>query len=279
MIMRAAFLSMFMLAGCANAQTPSSSSSHYVAMGSSFAAGPGLGATKPDTPARCSRTSANYATILANRLELTLSDEGCSGATTEHILHRWGELPAQIDAVTAQTSLVTVTIGGNDLNYVDALFAASCRVNGQTNSSGPQFSCGAPAVPVEQAYQDVEANMREIARQVHERAPGAMLIFVDYLTLVPDQPCDAAQLLPEDAKITREIGSRLAEITKRVALEANAELIEASALSSQHSPCSDRPWTLGFPSESSSNQGAPWRPNQAGMQMLADEVEKLLKKS
>ncbi|GGC13951.1 hypothetical protein GCM10011494_35940 [Novosphingobium endophyticum] len=36
------------------------------------------------------------------------------GATTAHILGPWNELPAQIDALTDDTALVTVTIGVAD---------------------------------------------------------------------------------------------------------------------------------------------------------------------
>ena len=39
-----------------------------------------------------------------------------------HVLAPWNELPAQIDAVTPDTRLVTITIGGNDLNYIGNLF-------------------------------------------------------------------------------------------------------------------------------------------------------------
>lgn len=49
---------------------------------------------------------------------LNLVDVSCGGATTAHILGAWSELAPQIDAVTSDTKLVTVTIGGNDLNYV-----------------------------------------------------------------------------------------------------------------------------------------------------------------
>ena len=42
----------------------------YVAMGSSFAAGPGVGPNTPDTPARCGRGTLNYPNLVAQRLKL-----------------------------------------------------------------------------------------------------------------------------------------------------------------------------------------------------------------
>ena len=96
-------------------------------MGSSYAAGAGMGPLQQGSPERCLRTTNNYPSLLAKRLSLRLTDVSCGGATTTHLLSAWNELPAQLDAVTDATRLVTVTIGGNDINYMGALFGGSCR--------------------------------------------------------------------------------------------------------------------------------------------------------
>ena len=72
----------------------------YVAMGSSFAAGPGVGPVTPGTPPRCGRGTLNYPNLLAQKLKLDLVDATCSGATTEHVLGPWKELP-RVDLVPA----------------------------------------------------------------------------------------------------------------------------------------------------------------------------------
>ena len=97
--------------------TPLPEGARYVALGHSFASGPLLGPPKPGSPPRCGRTAANYATLLAQRLRLTLVDVTCGGAKSQHILGPWDELPAQIESVTADTRLVTLSIGGNDVGY------------------------------------------------------------------------------------------------------------------------------------------------------------------
>ncbi len=74
----------------------------------------------------------SYSRLLAAQLRLRLTDASCGGATTAHVLAPWNELPAQIDAVTSDTRLVTITIGGNDLNYMGVLFAASCHAGTMT---------------------------------------------------------------------------------------------------------------------------------------------------
>src|SRR5690348_15938455 len=89
------------LAGCATttAQQPHTVSpgARYVSLGSSYAAGAGIGRLVPGTPQRCGRTENNYAHLLAARMHLELVDVSCGGATTAHILGPWNELPAQLD--------------------------------------------------------------------------------------------------------------------------------------------------------------------------------------
>jgi len=119
------------LAGCAAGPAPDvaplAAKARYVAMGSSFAAGSGFGPIKPGTPQRCGRSTENYAAVLAAQLDLALIDVACGGSTTVHVLGPWNELPPQIDAVTAETALVTITIGGNDIGYVGYLLGQSCQ--------------------------------------------------------------------------------------------------------------------------------------------------------
>ena len=67
--------------------------SRYVAMGSSFAAGPGLPVRAPGSPRRAARSASNYAHLVARNLALDLHDLTYSGATTGDILRpsarRW----------------------------------------------------------------------------------------------------------------------------------------------------------------------------------------------
>jgi len=262
------------LTACATAPTKEATrfiSGRYVAMGSSIAAGPGLDQIKPGTPQRCTRTFANYPTRLAERLRLTLYDVTCSGATTEHVLGPWNELPAQIDAVTPDTKLVTVSIGGNDLNYVGGLLAASCGAEGTLSIDGMgSFSCPPRRTLEEADFEQVEANLREIARQVKQRAPDAKLAFVQYITLVPETLCAQTPIAEQDAAAARAIAARLSAITAKVARESGAILVSADELSGDHTPCDAVPWAIGFPRDfEPAGDGIPWHSNKAGMAAVA----------
>lgn len=268
-------LASLLLASCGGwrmhpAQTDHFNGGLYVAMGSSMAAGPGLGQPKTGTPARCTRSYQNYPTLLAEKLLLTLVDQSCSGATTDHILKPWNELPAQIDAVTPDTRLVTVTIGGNDLNYVGNLIAAGCGEDGKMTIAGNTFDCPPRKLPSEADYAKVETNLREIARQVKQRAPQATLAFVEYLRLVPDKLCAATPIAEADAAIARQIAQRLADITEKVAKDSRSVLVPVHEFSKKHTPCGKEPWVVGLPANYDGSDGAPWHPNARGMWLVAN---------
>ena len=250
------------------ASVPLPAGARYVALGSSFASGPLLGPLKPGSPARCARTVANYPALLAQRLGLTLVDVSCGGATTLHILGPWNELPAQIESVTADTRLVTLSIGGNDLGYVSGLIAASCRA-GAPYRPGP---CAPKAAPAEQDFAKLESNMREIARQVAARAPHARLVLVQNVMLVAQGPCAAVTIDPADAAASRSIGLRIAAITAKVASESRVALLSSDVMSRQHTACADEPWSNGMSPGYDGSQGAPWHPTAAGMQAVADAL-------
>ena len=251
-------------ASAASAKPAVPEGARYVAMGSSYAAGPGLGALKPGTPARCSRSPANYSTLLAARLKLDLVDVSCGGATTAHILGPWNELPAQIDAVTADTRLVTVTIGGNDVSFVRNLAIGMCK----------GASCPPQLIPTEADWTKLETNLRAIVSKVRERAPQARVLFVDYISILPEgRVCPATPLEGRNLAVVRNIYRRLAAVTAKAARAERAELLAAGALSRRHTPCDAQPWSIGAPG---SAPGTPWHLNAAGMQAVAEALARKL---
>lgn len=269
------------LTGCTTMDGTSGSAAlehgRYVAIGSSMAAGPGLGQPKPETPARCWRTFANYPTLLAEKLRLTLIDVTCGGAKTEHVLGPWNELPAQIDAVTPDTRLVTITIGGNDLNYVGALVAAGCDENGKFTYQGQSVDCPSARAPDEDDFANVAKNLDEIALQVKKRAPGATLMFVEYLQLIPETLCAATPIASEHAASARAIANRLAEITANNAQRHGALLLPVHNRSASHTPCDETPYTNANPAGYDQSDGMIWHPNSAGMIAVANWAEQMLR--
>jgi lysophospholipase L1-like esterase len=241
-------------------------------MGSSYAAGARIGPLVSDSPKRCGRTQNNYAHLLAAKMALDLVDVSCGGATTAHILGSWLELPAQIDAITPDTRLVTITIGGNDLNYVRNLMIATCGRVPDMMPSGGQ-ACPPVEWPAESDYKALGRHLRQIAQEVRRRAPQARLIFVDYVRIVPDAgSCAEVPLDQVQITVARETLRRMAEVTKKVANVEGAILLPAGVLSKGHDACSNAPWGAGHP-----GKPADWHPTAAGHEAIAEALSARLK--
>lgn len=265
------------LAGAgAAAAAPPPAGSTYVAMGSSYAAGPGIPTYVDNPPRPCTRSDGNYAHQLARRLKLNLVDVSCSGGVTADLLGPKGDIPAQLDALTPDTKLATVTIGGNDLHYLARLVAASCaglKAQGVSGECRPL-----PAMPTEEDRVALKTRFARIAMEVRRRSPQARLVFVDYLTVLPAGPlCPGAPLSADDADAIRKIAHDLAQITAETAKTYHADLIRSSALSASHDACSAAPWMNGYPRPDKPIAGTAYHPNLAGMTALADALEKLLR--
>ena len=249
---------------------------HYVAMGSSFAAGPGITTVEPGSPQRCARSVDNYAHQLARRRGFSLTDASCSGAVTANLLAAWDELPAQLDALRSDTRLVTVTVGGNDLGYMTGLTAASCL--GLAEPGTPATStCRHAIVPDEVAYASVASRLQQVAAEVRRRSPQAQLVFVDYATVLPNsRRCAAMPLSDEDATISLAIDARLRKLTAAVALENGASLLRAGEVTREHHVCAADPWMNGYVKPDPARRVAVYHPTQAGMTAVAEALDRLL---
>jgi lysophospholipase L1-like esterase len=253
----------------------------YVAMGSSFAAGPGIATRVDPGPAACMRSSANYAQLLARKRALALIDVSCGGATTADVL-RGGQfdLAAQLDAVTSNTKLVTVTIGGNDVFYIGTMGAMACqKQEGILAEQRLRYCTTRSWLEIDRAFIPLEQHLRDIGTAVRERAPGARVIFVGYLRVLPIRgTCARLALTSSEADRLRTIAQRLDEATARAAHAVGADFVSTARLSRGHDACSADPWTNGFslPSAPGTFETAPFHPNAKGMASIAIELDRLL---
>ena len=95
---------------------------------------PGFGISVQSTD--CGRSNRNYPNLIAQRYGLTLTDVTCGAATIPNVVDTaQGAHPPQLNAVTPDTKLITVSVGGNDIGYNAT--AVAC--------GDPQSVCAAPA--------------------------------------------------------------------------------------------------------------------------------------
>jgi lysophospholipase L1-like esterase len=242
----------------------------YVAIGSSFAAGPGIPPSQAGSGASaCSRSAGNYPSVLAREIGANLTDVSCSGATTANVLTtgQSGQ-PPQVGAVTSTTRMVTVTIGGNDVNYLGSLGAYTCQADGGSDCATVDRNA------IDQAFTSLGGRLENVVNAVHSAAPGARVYLVDYFTILPDSGgCTGVPLNADQSAYERSIASRLATATSNAASATGATLVDLAAVSHGHDACSADPWVeTGHPAAGRS----AYHPNEAGMRAAAAAVETAL---
>jgi|SRR5579871_296636 len=244
--------------------------SRYVAIGSSFAAGPGVPSRVPGSPLLAGRSSGNYAHLVAAALGLDLDDVSYSGATTADILR------TQLDAVTATTSLVTITAGGNDVGFLGRLTLASLpRLLRTLPPIAARIASFGDPGAVEGRFAQLASNLATIADRLRRQAPACRVLAVDYLTILPPVGHDSlAPMPPAIAEWGRGIATRLADAIRGAAGAAGWDYVSASAASVEHHAWSVSPWTQRF--RYSLQGGAPYHPNATGMAAVAGLVQDAL---
>jgi len=252
--------------GAAAASNPVSlrAGASYVALGSSFAAGPGI----PQQSA-CGRSDHNYPNLVAARLHLTLTDVACSGATIANVLTdaQDGASP-QIDAVRASDVLVTVTIGGNDLDYSAA--SIECAASA---AQGRSCLRRLDRAAINAAATRLPSRLEAMLAAIKARAQHATVVVVTYPKVVPADAASCARLglLSSDAAFIAAIGAKL-EAAFRVAAQAAAvRIADPYTLSDGHGPCAGTSarWVEGAVPQS---PGFPFHPNANGHEEMAGLV-------
>ncbi|MFD5872640.1 SGNH/GDSL hydrolase family protein [Streptomyces sp. NPDC060322] len=254
-----------------------------VALGSSFAAGPGI---EPVENSSAMRSKRNYAHLVAERLGADLIDLTVSGATTSTILDtpqitmEGVEFAPQIEGVPADADLVTLTAGGNDLQFAGSMLYEAW-LQRDPNSPlvtmmAPQFPRGIPT-PTTEAIEEMAQGLIRIVQTVRSRAAGARVILVDYLTVLGhatgpdnDEPFSAAQ-----KAAFRRIQDGIAQAYGIAAHRTGAEVLRASELSAQHALGSPEPWVLGYQPTLESTAHS-FHPNEKGMDAVAGALVELL---
>jgi lysophospholipase L1-like esterase len=162
----------------------------YVALGDSFASGPLIPNQRPD-PIGCGRSDRNYATLVADDLDVaSFVDVTCGGATTRDMTAPQsvplGTAPPQFDALRQDTDLVTVTISGNDIGFIDIV--TTCAQKSVTDPFGNpcqrHYTSGGTDQLADR-INETAAKVRAVLDGIAQRSPHATIVLVGYLRILP----------------------------------------------------------------------------------------------
>ncbi|GAA1983717.1 SGNH/GDSL hydrolase family protein [Catenulispora subtropica] len=242
----------------------------YVALGDSMASGPLI--PDPTGELACARSTHNYAHDMAATLGIpTLRDVTCSGASTTDMTNPQslsiggvaaGTAPPQFDALSPDTTLVTLTIGGNDVGLVgvgqDCMqlnpFAAPCKgryvVNG-VDSVAARTDAFAP-------------KLAAVLDGIHQRSPLARVLVTGYGLYIKAGGCWPVEpVLGSDATWLQSEVDYLNTTIATTAAGHGATYVDVRTPSAGHDSCQAESarWVEGYVPLT---LAAPLHPNQAG---------------
>jgi lysophospholipase L1-like esterase len=248
----------------------------YVALGDSYTAGPLIPTT--DLAGGCARSDHNYPSMVADELDVAeLVDVSCSGARTLDLTgfqhpFQGSRVPPQLRAVTPDTTLVTLGIGGNDLHLFTTLIHTCTQLRPTDPGGAPcarELARNGP--DLDAAVDTISRRVVRVLRLVEARAPRARVLLVGYLRLVPDEgTCVSLPMAAGDYAEGRRIGRALDRALHRAARRAGVAFVDMYAASLGHDICSSDPWVNG--SVTDRQRALAYHPFAAGMRATAREV-------
>jgi lysophospholipase L1-like esterase len=244
----------------------------YVALGSSFASGPLI----PDVAdPSCLRSTNDYPALVARALKLSLTDVTCGAATTEHVIDTpQKDRPPQLDAVTPDTRLITITIGGNDVDYS----VTNLTCSGAAQSGQDCLGSVVQPADIETKLAALPAELDATFAAIKAKAPKATVVVTPYLRVLPAVPAPCPPSVPMSTptlSYLHDFGEKLHTAIKESAAREKLRFVDTYRPEG-HDACAapaDR-WVEGAEPAS---PAVSYHPNAAGMQAQAKMIVKALR--
>jgi lysophospholipase L1-like esterase len=217
----------------------------YAALGDSYSSGVGTGSYTLDSA--CKRSVYAYPYVWAQKHSgTTLSFVACSGAKTSDLL------ATQIQAVTSATTLVTMTIGGNDIGFANLIYQctlSNCSTALDSTRANLETTLGAA--------------LDRVFTAVKSRAAiGATIIVLGYPHVFSGSSCFGTLGISstEEAKANL-LSDDLDKLMAAHAVTDGVTYKSAISTFTGHAVCSSSAWLNGL---NLFNTGESYHPNRAG---------------
>ena len=252
----------------------------FVALGDSYAAGNLIPASPVGSPAGCLRSTHNYsgdvqAVIRAGRYV----DVACTDATTADMTRPQDTMAGtnrpQFDALSSRDSVVTITIGGNDIGFKSIL--ATCVALSVTSPSGQPCQRHFTAGGTDRLAARVAAiapKVTAVLQGIHRRAPRARVLLVGYPDILPNTGTGCYPDVPlahGDVPYLRATEMALNRTLARAAAASHATFVDTYRATIGHDVC-QRPGTRWVEGLIPASPAFPFHPNGRGQQAMARQV-------
>ena len=212
----------------------------YVAMGDSYSAASGNVPPDLTTSPFCLRSTANFANVIASETGAQLTDVTCGGAdTTHYTTSQYDGVPPQLDAVTKDIQLITMTIGGNDsgvfINSIVQCGAAGLSTAGMGSPCKDQHGS---------SFEDTVRNttypsLVQVLKATRTKAPRARIAILGYPWILPSTGgCfDKLPVAEGDVPYLRSLQATLNDAVRRAAAAAKVTYVDLNVVSEGHDAC------------------------------------------
>ena len=267
----------FVLVGAPASQA--SSPIRYVALGDSYSAASGVLPPDPAASPGCMRSILNYPHDIAAATGAQLTDVTCGAAQTKDFFESQqpGVAP-QLDAVSANTQLVTMTIGGNDSGvFIDSIVecgAAGASTAGQGSPCKDRYGSSFEDTIRTTTY----PALVKALQAVRAKAPHAKVAILGYPWILPPTVgCfDKMPIAEGDVPYLRSEQATLNDAVKRAAAAAGAQYVDMNTVSEGHDACQPIGTRWIEPVLQGTNPVIV-HPNALGEQQMAAQARKVLR--
>ena len=212
----------------AQAATPA-----YVALGDSYASGTGTRSYINDGTT-CQRSTQAYPSLIAAARGYALNLRACSGATIPDVT------TTQFSALTAATTYVSVSVGGNDAGFAGVL--TECALPGWASNCDR-------AINTSQSFinNTLPAQLGTLYAGIRSRSPYAKVVVVGYPRIFNGEDCNAFTWFSpaEEARLNQTADL----LNARLATAASAAGFSFANPTSRfigHAVCDDDEWINGL---------------------------------
>lgn len=263
----------------------------YVALGDSYSSGEGAYTGPADGSEqgaqRCHRSpQAYYKAVGASfRFRGGIAQLACAGATVAGVRNGQYGQPSQLDALGPGTTLVTLSVGGNDAGFSDVL--TTCVVKVPLSAA-----CRAQNAAVTAKLPRIGTDVTALLGEINRRSPAARIILVGYPRLFPEGPsASAATIGTTDQRWLNAVDRRLDDTLRAAARGVDqrinrdqgpgtVEFVDAYTAFAGHEIGTPVPYLNGLDLDVRHLKARPasFHPNPSGYHRLAQLVDQQVRK-
>ena len=219
----------------------------YVALGDSYSSGTGTRSYIADGTS-CQRSTYAYPSLVAAARGYSLNFRACSGADVADVTN------TQLGALSASTSYVTISVGGNDAGFADVL----------TECATPWWAgdCDG-AIDQAQAFinNTLPGRLSTLYASIRAKAPSAKVVVVGYPRIFMGEDCNAGTWFsPSEQTRLNQTADLLNSRTATQAAARGFGFANPTSRFVGHAVCDDVEWINGLSNPVSES----YHPNKPG---------------